>query len=417
MAAVAEVWSKLDPLLSHGDFARAIELLEAALPECSTTDEICQVARKLAHLYRFGMKTKNIEKAINYAFLAGQTYVRAGRMAPSIAMLSWLNEVPEAHADCEHLRRLISETFSQTAPAKPKSADDELPVPTPYQEMKAVVSSESDDAQLLRGQWHQRTSKKAQLFSSLKAPEVERFVRASTARDLSPGAVLFREGNDARSFYIVAEGEMELTSSAGYRKILSEGDFFGEVALFGKMPRTATLTAKTSAKLLEFSEKGIQECFKDFPGIEQKVMMFYEWRLFLNVAARSLLFRDFSESDLETCWEYLTPIRVPSGRELIKQGDASRQFYFVVKGYCDVIKDGKHISRLGPGQFVGEIGLIHKTPRTASVLTVNECELLECQEAQYDELCAQFPSIRKILQDVAGMRDPEVVITEKIVID
>ena len=55
-----------------------------------------------------------------------------------------------------------------------------------------------------------------------------------------------------------------MTHRGGYKKVLSEGDFFGEVALLGKMNRTATIKSISKAKLIVFSEELIQEEMKKF---------------------------------------------------------------------------------------------------------------------------------------------------------
>ncbi len=408
---------QVNRFIAHGNFQKAIELIETELPRTENLNEMSDLFRKLAHLYRFnGTSLDATKKAINYAILAGESYIRAGRMAPAVAMLSWLKELPEAKQSVIHLHTLIARTFSMEQPFIHKP-DEEMPVPTPYQELQASVTFDDSDIELARIQWSDVPTKRITFFSSLKAHEVSRLIQFASIRELVPNSVIFHEGDSPEAFYVVAEGEMELSSSKGFRKTFREGDFFGEVALFGKMKRTATLRTVHGATLLEFSQEALEQCFKEFPSLETRVMNFYELRLFQNVASRSELFRGFSASELEDCFDFFTSIHIPPGRVLINVGGASDRFYFIAKGYCEIEKENKVVSRLGPGQFVGEVGLIFHSSRTAKVTSITDCYLLECHESVFREMIKMFPQLAKILEEVARLRDPNQEITDKIVID
>ncbi|MBN8555939.1 MAG: cyclic nucleotide-binding domain-containing protein [Deltaproteobacteria bacterium] len=418
MPVEMKVWEKIDPLVERGRFEEAIQLLEGQIQKCDNPEDLCKVARRLAHLYRSGLKKKGIPRAISYALMAGQAYVKVGRVAPAIAMLSWLKEIPEAKSQVKELEKLVSETFSfSPAGVQFKPTDENMPVPTPFQKIKGFVTFDQEDVELSREQWRETVNHRATLFSTLKPQEVAKLIQMATIRDIGPGMVLFREGDQPFAFYIVVDGEMELTSSVGFKKTFREGDFFGEVALFGKMPRTATLKSKQGAKVLEFSEKDLKKCFKQMPNLETRILNFFEFRLFLNVASRGEFFKSFTEDELEKVWDFMTPIHVPAERVLLEQGAASDRFFFVVKGFCEVQKDDWVITRLGPGQFIGEMGMIHRAPRTAKVVAMTDCQLLECHTTTFQELCEQFPKIRRILEEISKMREPDEEITDKVVID
>jgi len=191
------------------------------------------------------------------------------------------------------------------------------------------------------------------------------------------------------------------------------------VALFAGVPRTATLQAKTSVRLLEFNIEKLRECFKEIPSLESNVISFYEFRLFLNVAMRHPLFSHFSERELESIWDYLLPINLGKNQMLIEEGKKGNSFYLISQGYLEVSRPdhGDEIYRLGPGQFIGEDSLLHDRPSSYKVRTETDCLLLECERETFTELCKRFPKLKQVIEEVAAVRYPERFHTDKILVD
>ena len=68
----------------------------------------------------------------------------------------------------------------------------------------------------------------------------------------------------------------------------------------------------------------------------------------------------------------LVPVTAPAGTVLMTQGEPGDRFVVIATGEIDVIVDGRPIHRLGPGAGVGEIALLRRSPRTATVRAVND---------------------------------------------
>lgn len=80
------------------------------------------------------------------------------------------------------------------------------------------------------------------------------------------------------------------------------------------------------------------------------------------------LFRGASQVSLERLAQHLAEEEVEPGRILIEQGDHADDLYVIVNGEFDVIADGVTINQVAAGSWVGEIGLVHDVPRTATVV-------------------------------------------------
>ena len=79
------------------------------------------------------------------------------------------------------------------------------------------------------------------------------------------------------------------------------------------------------------------------------------------------LFADVSDEELSQVATFAQEISVEAGRELVREGDFSYEFMAIEQGEAEVTRHGEHVADLGPGDFFGEMGLLEKTLRNATV--------------------------------------------------
>ncbi len=79
------------------------------------------------------------------------------------------------------------------------------------------------------------------------------------------------------------------------------------------------------------------------------------------------LFEEVGDEELAQIAPFATEVEVEAGRELVREGDFSYEFMAIEEGEAQVTRGGEHVADLGPGDFFGEMGLLERTLRNASV--------------------------------------------------
>jgi cAMP-dependent protein kinase regulator len=88
-------------------------------------------------------------------------------------------------------------------------------------------------------------------FRTLDDADASRLVKGAEWVSVAPGERIVKQGDEARSFFVVASGQVEVVENRRVRGRLGPGSYFGEVALLADTPRTATVRAVTPTRVLE----------------------------------------------------------------------------------------------------------------------------------------------------------------------
>jgi cAMP-dependent protein kinase regulator len=88
------------------------------------------------------------------------------------------------------------------------------------------------------------------------------------------------------------------------------------------------------------------------------------------------LFEEVGEEELAEIAPFATEVSVEEGRELVREGDFSYEFMAIEEGEAEVTRGGEHVANLGPGDFFGEMGLLEKTLRNATVTAKTPVRLI-----------------------------------------
>ena len=106
------------------------------------------------------------------------------------------------------------------------------------------------------------------------------------------------------------------------------------------------------------------------------------------------LFASFPDDQLRTLAAVVTRRSAPRASVIMAAGDQIDSLYIVISGRLKVMMgdaDGKEVilSLIGPGEFFGEMGLIDDAPRSASVVTIEPCELLSVSKRDFKKCLAE----------------------------
>ena len=113
---------------------------------------------------------------------------------------------------------------------------------------------------------------KVPLLAGLDRKHLEQVGRLADEVDLAAGKVVARQGASADEFFIIVDGTVRIERDGQHLRDLGPGDFFGELAMLGKMPRTATATCITACRLLVVGHREFNALLADFPGIQGAVL-------------------------------------------------------------------------------------------------------------------------------------------------
>jgi CRP-like cAMP-binding protein len=113
---------------------------------------------------------------------------------------------------------------------------------------------------------------RAPLFEGLSGNELKGLAKLTEDLEVEEGKVLCREGETAREFFVVVDGEVEVTKHGERISTLSGGDFFGEIALIEDIPRTATVTAMKPLRFFVLTRQSFWSLIEHQPEVERKVI-------------------------------------------------------------------------------------------------------------------------------------------------
>src|SRR5919106_4440638 len=114
------------------------------------------------------------------------------------------------------------------------------------------------------------------------------------------------------------------------------------------------------------------------------------------------LFSACSRKDLQLVAKRAEDVKVDAGKQLVSEGDTGTEFFVVIDGNATVSRRGQKVAQLGAGGFFGELALLDKAPRNATVTAETPMELVVLGQREFAGLIDDVPEFaHKLLAGLA----------------
>jgi len=255
------------------------------------------------------------------------------------------------------------------------------------------------------------------------AVAMEFFGSVGKTEALEQGATIFSENEKSSRLllksdkvYLLLEGEVSLTAKGKLVGTAGKGEIFGELASISQMPRSASAVAKLPCRVIGLDEGQFQSALRKKPEFALMVMSVMIRRI------RGALGRRgpagdanagkmkesavFDKSSLAVLARALaqTTVRYERNKTIVKEGQAGVLMYVVLDGRLAVSIQGRLVEKIGPGGVLGEMALVDRTPRLATVVSETDCGLLAIGRNTFLDLIKASPDFAASLLGAVGER-------------
>jgi CRP-like cAMP-binding protein len=134
----------------------------------------------------------------------------------------------------------------------------------------------------------------------------------------------------------------------------------------------------------------------------------------VDMLEKSPLWSGLGKQDFKAIVRMAKQQKFNSGDTIVKKGEEAVGFYLVLDGAVEIRSDGNTLSRLGPGQFFGEMSVVDAQPRSADVVAVEPSRVLLLSAWSFKSLVSDRPRIAvKMLQEfVRRLRNTDRALSE-----
>ncbi|MFN8524755.1 MAG: cyclic nucleotide-binding domain-containing protein [Chloroflexota bacterium] len=228
--------------------------------------------------------------------------------------------------------------------------------------------------------------------------EVSRVELAAIARHLEPmrksaGTIIVRQGESGDRFYLLTDGYVRVGKvtaegeAVGLAR-LGPGDYFGEAALVAHVPRTASVVAESDVSLLTLDAGHFHRWLGARVELANAIRRSVVERHHL---AALPIFQGTGPAELDRLARDMLITRHSAGDTIVRQGDPGDRFYVIADGRVEVLRGAdltatEQLAELGRGEFFGEMALLSRQPRNATVRAMSAVETYSFSAESFRDL-------------------------------
>lgn len=118
-------------------------------------------------------------------------------------------------------------------------------------------------------------------------------------------------------------------------------------------------------------------------------------------------FAQLGNRKLKALAPFIDDVEVPVGTVLMEQDSLPHELEVIVEGSADVLVDGAKVGEVGPGAVLGEMALLDRGTRSATVVTTSASKLIVISGHAFEGLMEKYPEIAEDLEAMAAGRGGE----------
>lgn len=242
------------------------------------------------------------------------------------------------------------------------------------------------------------------LFRDLPVKSLEAMAQGAIQLEVPDGELLFAEGDEATSFFVVVDGTLELLRHKDGREVAlrhtSRGEAFGLFGLFSAQLRAASARAIGDCTILELSAEQLQALLIDDEVLHQRLLGFYRERLVegfmsgklftdIDSIARARLIGRFKNHELERGSALVTPGEVTNLLAVVTHGRVMIE---------DRVRAGQEpkLYEVTQGQFLAVTGAMTGSPSRLRIFAPEYACVSMLSQKDLTELLRDYPALRAL---------------------
>ena len=310
----------------------------------------------------------------------------------------------------------VTEEASGAAPPPPLPPAELKPVTLKGKKLRALASKVLRSSAAAASE-PSRPLPKLPLFGALEPEALERLLEAFEVRSVAAGTHVLEEGADGIEAFVVVRGRLHAVRGQDeQRAVLAElgpGAIFGEMALVSGAPRAASVVALEPCQLLVGSVKALEAASKRSPVVGRELSAFCRARMIENLLRHSRILGAVDRGERAALMQRFEAKTFSRGDVLVERGSETPGLFLIASGLVRVTgvdDDGDElvVAELGPGDVVGEIGLVLRRPASATVVATHHTVALELTREHFQEAIKQHPELLGELYGLATKREDEL---------
>ena len=251
-------------------------------------------------------------------------------------------------------------------------------------------------------------------FEELDYPLREKVAYEALLLQFQPGKEVCHQGDYEETFYLLLSGEVDVTTETQDHKAillatLKRGDFFGEMGPLSGQPRTATITARERAVVLQLSKTLFLNLLRHSPATKRKIDQKYIERSLRTHLRQVALFSSLPEAALEELTNLVELVSFSKGDVIIWEGDDGDCLYLIRSGFVKVSKGQldheKILTYLREGSYFGEMALVREEKRNANVVAMTDVEAVRIGKGEFQQIARNSSEVQAEINRTMASRE------------